>query len=65
MDSTQANIETAEYFMGKKYRGDADTTTTDPIAFEGSVVTNDPNNYNNVASNITNNNPSNLSNKLS
>ena len=57
MDSTQANIETAEYFMGKKYRGDADTTTTDPIAFEGSVVINDPNNYNNVASNITNNNP--------
>ena len=57
MDSTQANIETAEYFMGKKYRGDSDTTTTDPIAFEGSVVVNDPNNYNNVASNITNNNP--------
>ena len=57
MDTTQANIETAEYFMGKKYRGDADTTTTDPIAFEGSVVINDPNNYNNVASNITNNNP--------
>ena len=57
MDSTQANIETAEYFMGKKYRGDSDTTTTDPIAFEGSVVINDPNNYNNVASNITNNNP--------
>ena len=57
MDSTQDNIETAEYFMGKKYRGDADTTTTDPIAFEGSVVINDPNNYNNVASNITNNNP--------
>ena len=57
MDSTQANIETAEYFMGKKYRGDADTTTTDPIAFEGPVVINDPNNYNNVASNISNNNP--------
>ena len=57
MDTTQANIETAEYFMGKKYRGDADTTTTDPIAFEGPVVTNDPNNYNNLASNITNNNP--------
>ena len=57
MDSTQADIETAEYFMGKKYRGDSDTTTTDPIAFEGSVVINDPNNYNNVASNITNNNP--------
>ena len=57
MDGTQADIESAEFFMGKKYRGDADTTTTDPIAFEGSVVTNDPNNYNNVASNITNNNP--------
>mgnify|MGYP003323635177 CR=1 FL=1 len=57
MDSTQSNIESAEFFMGKKYRGDADTTTTDPIAFEGSVVINDPNNYNNVASNITNNNP--------
>ena len=57
MDSTQDNIETAEYFMGKKYRGDADTTTTDPIAFEGSVVINDPNNYNNLASNINNNNP--------
>ncbi len=57
MDSTQSNIESAEFFMGKKYRGDADTTTTDPIAFEGSVVINDPNNYNNLASNITNNNP--------
>ena len=57
MDSTQSNIESAEFFMGKKYRGDADTTTTDPIAFEGSVVINDPANYNNLASNITNNNP--------
>ena len=57
MDGTQANIESAEFFMGKKYRGDKDTTTTDPIAFEGSVVINDPNNYNNVASNISNNNP--------
>ena len=57
MDDTQTNIESAEFFMGKKYRGDADTTTTDPIAFEGSVVINDPNNYNNLASNITDNNP--------
>ena len=57
MDSTQSNIESAEFFMGKKYRGDADTTTTDPIAFEGSVVINDPDNYNNVASNISDNNP--------
>jgi len=55
MDSTQSNIESAEFFLGKKYRGDADTTTTDPIAFEGSVVINDPDNYNNLASNITDN----------
>ena len=57
MDGTQSNIESAEFFMGKKYRGDADTTTTDPIAFEGSVVINDPNNYNDLASKINNNNP--------
>ena len=57
MDDSQANIESAEFFMSKKYRGDSDTTTTDPIAFEGSVVINDPANYNNLASNITNNNP--------
>ena len=57
MGQSQSNIESAEFFMGKKYRGDSDTTTTDPIAFEGSVVINDPANYNNLASNITNNNP--------
>ena len=57
MDQSQSNIESGEFFMGKKYRGDSDTTTTDPIAFEGSVVINDPANYNNLASNITNNNP--------
>ena len=57
MDQSQSNIESAEFFMGKKYRGDSDTTTTDPIAFEGSVVINDPANYNNLASNIINNNP--------
>ena len=32
MDNTQSDIESAEFFMSKKYRGDADTTTTDPIA---------------------------------
>ena len=57
MDQSQSNIESGEFFMGKKYRGDSDTTTTDPIAFEGSVVINDPANYNNLASNITDNNP--------
>ena len=57
MDTTQANIESAEFFMSKKYRGDSDTTTTDPIAFEGSVVINDPKKYNNQSSDITNNDP--------
>ena len=55
MDDTQANIETAEYFMGKKYRGDADTTTM--IQHLKFCSHKHPNNYNNVASNITNNNP--------
>ncbi len=52
MDITQANIESAEYFMGKKYRGDADTTVDDELKFEGSVVINDPNNYNNASDKV-------------
>ncbi len=47
MDETQANIESAEYFMGKKYRGDKGLVSTDEsIKYEGSVVLNDPQNYN-------------------
>ena len=57
MDATAANIESAEFFMDKKYRGDADTTTTDSIAFEGPVVINDPSNYNDSSSNVLGNNP--------
>tara|TARA_R100000234_G_scaffold106696_1_gene77407 strand:- start:42 stop:863 length:822 start_codon:yes stop_codon:yes gene_type:complete len=55
MDNTQANIESAEYFMGKKYRGDADTTVDDELKFEGSVVINDPNNYNNASNKVLGN----------
>ena len=44
-DQTQSNIEAAEYFSVKKYRGDQSVTTSDSIKFEGSVVLNDPANY--------------------
>ena len=57
MDDTQTNIESAEFFMSKKYRGDSDTTTNDPIAFEGSVVINDPNNYNITSDKVLGNVP--------
>ena len=44
-DATQSNIEGAEYFSLKKYRGDQSVTTSDSIKFEGSVVLNDPADY--------------------
>ena len=44
-DQTQSNIEAAEYFSIKKYRGDQSVTTSDSIKFEGSVVLNDPADY--------------------
>ena len=47
LTSTQSNIETAEYFTVKKYRGDKGLVSTDEsIKYEGSVVLNDPQNYN-------------------
>ena len=45
--TTQSNIESAEYFTTKKYRGDKGLVSTDEsIKYEGSVVLNDPQNYN-------------------
>ncbi len=41
-DDTRVNIDEAEYFMSKKYRGDEDMTTSDTIKFEGSLALNDP-----------------------
>ena len=41
-DATRVNIDEAEYFMSKKYRGDKDMTTSDMIKFEGSLALNDP-----------------------
>ena len=57
MDSTQAKIESAEFFMGKKYRGDKDTNVDDEIKFEGSVVINDPSNYNSTSDKVLDNDP--------
>ena len=57
MDNTQARIESAEFFMGKKYRGDKDTTVDDQIKFEGSVVINDPNDYNSSSDKVLGNDP--------
>ena len=41
----------------KKYRGDQDTTVDDELKFEGSVVINDPNDYNNTSSNVLGTSP--------
>lgn len=41
-DNAQTNTESAEYFTGKKYRGDEPVAVSDEIKFEGNVVLNDP-----------------------
>ena len=46
IDETQSDIESAEYFTLKKYRGDQNVTTSESIKIQGSVVLNDPDNYN-------------------
>ena len=56
-DTTQSNIESAEYFTLKKYRGDQNVTTSESIKFEGSVVLNDPDNYNQTGNLVQNKNP--------
>ena len=53
--SSQSNIESAEYFTAKKYRGDKGLVSTDEsIKYEGSVVLNDPNNYNSTSDDVLN-----------
>ena len=55
LTSSQSNIESAEYFTLKKYRGDKGLVSTDEsIRYEGSVVLNDPNNYNSTSDNVLN-----------
>ena len=57
IDSTQSVIESAEYFMGKKYRGDKDINVDDELKFEGSVVINDPNDFNSTSDKVLDNDP--------
>ena len=54
IDETQSNIESAEYFTLKKFRGDQSITTSESIKFEGSVVLNDPDDYNKSGALVTN-----------
>jgi len=53
-DETQSNIESAEFFSLKKYRGDQSVTTPDSIKFEGSINLHDPDNYNQTGDLVTN-----------
>ena len=54
MSNTQSNNESAQYFIGKKYKGNASTTTSDSIKFEGDIKLRDPQNYNSNANNTLN-----------
>ena len=54
IDSSQGNIESAEYFTLKKYRSDQSVTTSESIKFEGSINLHDPDNYNQTGSLVTN-----------
>ena len=45
-DSTAVNIDTAKYFIDKKYRNLNDTTTDREIKFEGTVTSADPDKLN-------------------
>ena len=55
LTSTQSNIESAEYFTLKKYRGDKGLVSTDEsVKYEGSIVLNDPNNYNSTSDDVLN-----------
>ena len=45
-DTTAANIDTAKYFIDKKYRNLNDTTTDREIKFEGTVTSADPDKLN-------------------
>ena len=57
IDATQSKVESAEYFMSKKYRGDQDTNVDDQLKFEGSVVINDPDDYNSTSDKVLGNTP--------
>ena len=45
-DETEINVNQASYFMGKKYRGDVNMSTSNLVKIEGNVSINDPANNN-------------------
>ena len=46
LDSTSNNIDTAKYFIGRKYRNGSDLTTDREVKYEGVVTSSDPANLN-------------------
>ncbi len=48
----QSRIESAEYFVTKKYKGNGDTITDRDIKFEGSTIVSDPANSNSNQANV-------------
>ena len=53
-DSTAGNIESAKYFIGRKYRNGSDLTTDREIKYEGTVTSADPANLNSGTSGLAN-----------
>ena len=51
-DSTASNSDTADYFIGQKYKSNGDTTTSKDIKLEGSSTVADPANSNTSQGNI-------------
>ena len=52
-DGTASNIDTAKYFIDKKYRNLSDTTTDREIKYEGTVTSADPANLNTGTSGLS------------
>lgn len=55
-NSVQSNIETADFFIDKKYKGSLDTITNNDIKIEGSVIIEDPAGLNSSVSGLADEN---------
>ena len=53
-DSTAGNIDSAKYFIGRKYRNGSDLTTDREVKYEGTVTSADPANLNSGTSGLAN-----------
>ena len=53
-DSTAGNIDSAKYFIGRKYQNGVDLTTNREIKYEGTVTSADPANLNSGTSGLAN-----------